>query len=321
MREAAFVEQNKKKWTDFERNLKLNIVSNPDKLATQYNELSNDLAYAQTFYPNSKTQEYLNELAIYAHQSIYKDRKNSSNQLANLFKYDVPNAVYKIRKPLFYSLLIFTLASVIGWISSVYDDSFVRFVLSDGYVDETIERIKDGNPAGIYGESGEVGSFLGITINNIKVAFYAFVLGIFFSVGSGYILFSNGIMVGAFHYMFHKYGVLPEAMSAIWIHGAFELSVIVIAGGCGIAIGNSFMFPKTLKRMDSFKQTTKTASIVLLSTIPFFIVAGFLEGFVTRHYQVNIFLSLSIILVCLSIIVFYYVLYPILIHKKTPWKN
>src|SRR5690606_39561752 len=114
------------------------------------------------------------------------------------------------------------------------------------------------------------------------------------SVGSFYILLINDIMVGSFHYMFSQYGVLDEAMRAIWIHGTIDLSVIVMAGGRGIALGNSILFPKTYTRLESFKRAAKQASKVLISTVPFFIVAGFLEGFVTRHYQVSIWLSLLI---------------------------
>ena len=316
MREAAFVEQNKQKWLDFEHNLKNKVSDNPDLLATQYNELTNDLAYAQTFFPDSKTKNYLNELSIFAHQVIYKDHKNSSNQLVNFFTVDVPLVVFKYRKSLLYSFLITLLATAIGWLSSVYDDTFVRMFLGDYYVDSTIERIKEGNPAGIYGESGELGSFLGITINNVKVAFTAFAFGIFFSVGTGYILFSNGIMLGTFMHLFYKYDVFWEAMSAVWIHGAFEISVIIIAGGCGLALGNSFMFPKTYTRVDSFKRAVKDSSMILISTVPFFIVAGFLEGFVTRYYQVSWYLSLSIIIVCFSIILFYYVYYPWKVSKN-----
>src|SRR5690606_22232095 len=166
----------------------------------------------------------------------------------------------------------------------------------------------------------EVGSALAITINNVRVAFLAFVLGVFYSIGTGYILFSNGIMVGAFHHLFFRYGVLEEAMSAIWIHGAIELSVIVIAGGCGLAVGNSFMFPKSYTRLESFKQGIRTASKVLVSTVPFFIVAGFLEGFVTRHYQFSIWMCLAIIVLSFIAILYFYVLRPYQLAKRNGWK-
>lgn len=282
----------------------------PDDLASNYIELTNDLAYAQTFYGKSKTEQYLNELAIRAHQLIYKDQKSSNNKLLHFFKHEIFEAIWHIRRPLLYALLIFLLANLIGIVSSKYDNDFVRLIMGDSYVNMTIENIKKGNPAAVYQSGSEWGGALAITINNVKVAFYAFIFGLFASVGTGYILLINGIMVGSFHYMFYQYGVLDEAMSAIWIHGTIELSVIVIAGGCGIALGNSILFPKTYTRLESFKRAAKQASKVLISTVPFFIVAGFLEGFVTRHYQVSIWLSLLIIVVSGIAIIYFYLIKP-----------
>lgn len=321
MREASFIEKNKEKWLLIENNLKNKATIHPDELASNYIELTNDLAYSQTFYPTSKTKEYLNELAVFAHQSIYKDQKISNNQFLHFFTYDIPKAVYESRKSLLYSFIIFAIATLIGIISAKYDEGFIRLILGDHYVDTTIENIKNGDPAAIYASGSAAGSALMITINNIKVAFMAFTFGIFLSVGTGYILLSNGIMLGAFHAIFYKHQVLGLAMSAIWIHGAFEISVIIIAGACGLMVGNSFLYPKTHTRIESFKQSVKKAGIILVSTIPFFIVAGTLEGFVTRHYQFSLFLSLLIIFSSLSIIVFYYIIYPYKLAKKHLWKN
>lgn len=321
MREASFVDINKNKWLEIEQNLKNKTTIDPDELAGNYIELTNDLAYVQTFYPESKTKDYLNELAIFAHQSIYRDQKASSNQFMHFFKYTVPKAVYEGRKPLLYSFLIFCVAVVIGVLSAHYDNQFVRLILGDYYVNNTIDNIKNGNPAAIYGSGSALGSALMITINNIRVAFMAFAFGILLSVGSGVVLFKNGIMLGAFHYMFYKYGVLGTAMSAIWIHGTFEISVIIISGGCGIMIGNSFLFPKTYTRKESFKKNIRKAGTILVSTIPFFIVAGTLEGFVTRYYNFSLTLSLFIIATCLVIIVFYYIIYPLKLAKQNQWKT
>ena len=320
MREASFIERNKEKWILIESNLRNKINVDPDVLASEYIELTNDLAYAQTFYPRSKTKDYLNELAILAHQQLYKDQKSSENQFRHFVQQEIPEAIWQIRRPLLYSLLIFCLAIAIGFISAEFDMDFVRLILGDYYVDMSVANIQAGNPAGVYQGGSEIGSALAITINNVRVAFLAFVLGVFYRVGTGYILFTNGIMVGAFHHLFFKHGVMQEAMSAIWIHGAIELSVIVIAGGCGIAMGNSILFPKSYTRLESFKRTTKTASKVLLSTIPFFILAGFLEGFVTRHYQVSIWLCVTIIIASFMAIIYFYIIKPTTLARINGWK-
>ncbi|MCW2261919.1 MULTISPECIES: stage II sporulation protein M [Sphingobacterium] len=320
MREASFIERNKEKWLSIENNLSIHVDVNPDELASNYIELTNDLAYAQTFYPESRTKDYLNELAILAHQKIYKDQKASENKLKHFFSYEIPYAVWEMRRPLLFSFLIFLLASIIGFLSAHYDENFVRLILGDAYVDQSIDNIRKGDPAAIYASGNNFGSALAITINNVRVAFLAFTFGVFFSVGTGYILFSNGIMLGAFHYMFYEYGVLQKAMSAIWIHGTIEISVIIIAGGCGLMLGNSFLFPKSYSRMEAFIRAAKLSMKVLASTIPFFILAGTLEGFVTRYYHISMTMCLLIIIITLVMILYYYILRPFQLAKINQWK-
>ena len=316
MREAHFIDKNKAKWSEIEYNLKNKLNVHPDILANNYIKITNDLAFAQTYYPKSKTKDYLNELALFAHQSIYKDQRTSSNQFVEFFVNDVPNVVYKNRKFLLYSFLIFSLAVLIGVLSSHLDPDFTRLILGDDYVNKTLVNIKKGDPAAIYKGGSETGSTLVITINNIKVAFYAFTLGLFFSIGTGYILFSNGIMLGAFHYMFYQEGVLGKAMSAIWMHGTIEISVIIIAGACGLMLGNGFMFPGTLSRRKSLTIKAKEAVMILVSTIPMFMIAGFIEGFITRLYDVNLYISLFVILLSIVLIVWYYVIFPFLKNRQ-----
>lgn len=316
MREAAFVKQNKEKWIVFEKAIAFSSKISPDELADQYIHLTNDLAYAQTYYQESKTLLYLNSLASQAHQKIYKNKKESKNRIVDFWKVEFPLFFYQHHKTLFYSFLIFAIATAIGVVSTLYDDSFVRLILGDSYVNETLNNIDKGDPTAIYKSGSEIGSFLGITINNIRVAFIAYALGVFTSVGTAYVLFSNGVMLGAFFTMFYNQGLLFEASKNVWLHGTIEISVIVVAGAAGLIMGNSILFPKTYSRKVSFVKGAKDGLKVVVSTIPFFIIAGFIEGFITRYSQMPTTLALTIILASLALILYYYIIYPIILNKK-----
>ncbi len=324
MREASFVKQNKEKWIGFENALDNNVKINPDDLASYYIQLTNDLSYAQTYYPESKTLLYLNSLASQAHQKIYITKKETKNKIISFWRDEFPLFFYQYHKTLLYAFLIFMAAVTIGAVSTLNDDSFVRLILGDAYVNMTIENIEKGEPMAVYKGGSSIGSFLGITINNIRVAIIAFSLGVFFSVGTIYVLFSNGIMLGAFITFFYNYGIL-EKTSTVWLHGTFEISVIVIAGCAGLVMGNSFLFPETYSRRVAFMKGAKDGLKIVVSTIPFFIVAGFIEGFITRYgEQMPWFIAYGIIFLSLFIIVYYYIIYPIALHKvltkpQIPW--
>ena len=155
-----------------------------------------------------------------------------------------------------------------------------------------------------------------ITLNNIKVSFYAFTAGLVFSFGSGLVLLYNGVMLGAFHYLFYEAGLLGQSVRTIWIHGALEISAIVIAGGAGLVIGNSFLFPGTYTRLESFQRGARDGMKIVIGLVPLFVVAGFLEGFVTRYTAMPLWLSLLIIGGSFTFIFWYVGLYPRYLAKQ-----
>ena len=317
MREIAFIKQNKKKWLDFEQALAGNSIKSPDEMANLYIQLMNDLSYAQTYYKKSKTVIYLNHLASQIYQKIYKTKRTESNRLVYFFKTEVPMLVFVYKRYILYAFVLFFTTVAIGVVSAVYDVDFVRLILGDGYVNLTLENIKNGNPVAIYGDSSNWGSFIGITINNLKVGLMAYLYGIFAGIGTFYIALQNGIMLGAFQYMFYEQNVFWKSVRGIWIHGSMEIFGIVIETAAGFILGASILFPRTYSRINSFKIGFLNSFKIYLSTIPFTIAAGFLEGFITRYSdEMPHWASVSIILITLSIISYYYLIYPFVVNRK-----
>lgn len=316
MREAAFVKQNKDKWVTFENVIDNNAKISPDELSALYIEITDHLSYAQTFYPKSKTLFYLNSLSAKAHQKIYKTKKESKGRIFSFFLKEFPSQFYQHQKQLLISFLVFALFCIIGAYSAANEQAFVRSILGDAYVNMTLDNIDKGDPMRVYKEMQEMNMFLGITINNIRVGLMAYVLGIFLGLGTLYVLMQNAIMLGAFQYFFYDKGLLWESVRTIWIHGTIEISVIIVAGCAGLVVGKSILFPGTYTRLQSFINGIKDGLKIIISTVPFFIIAGFLEGFVTRQTQMPDWLAISIISTSLALIVYYYIIYPIQLHKK-----
>ena len=318
MREIAFIKTNKEKWLEFEQAIFGKAKKNPDEMANLYIQLMNDLSYAQTYYAKSKTVVYLNYLASQIYQKIYKTKRTESNRLVYFFKTEVPLLLYEYKRYLVYAFALFFISVSFGVVSAQYDTDFVRLILSDGYVNETLENIKKGNPVAIYKSGSNWGSFIGITFNNLKVGMMCYVFGIFGGIGTFYFSLQNGIMLGSFQYFFFQQGVFWKSVRGIWIHGSMEIFAIVIETAAGYILGASILFPKTYSRMNSFKIGFKNSFKIFLSTVPFTIAAGFLEGFITR-YSIDMpnWLSSFIILFTLAIIAFYYLIYPFIVHNKT----
>jgi uncharacterized membrane protein SpoIIM required for sporulation len=288
----------------------------PDKLSDLYIEITDDLSFAKSFYPNSNTVVYLNSVAATAHLKIYKTKKEGKNKIIKFFKTEFPLEFYQHQKQLLIAFTVFAFFVFVGAFSAATDIDFVRLILGDGYVNMTLENIDKGDPMAVYKDANEIEMFLGITINNIRVAMFAFLFGMLFSIGTLYIMMQNGIMLGSFLYFFYDKDLLWESSRTIWIHGTIEISVIVIAGCAGMVLGNGLLFPKTYTRLESFKRSVKAGLKIMVSTIPFFVIAGFLEGFVTRHTEMPDWLALLIIGTSFFTIIYYYIIYPIKLTKK-----
>lgn len=289
----------------------------PDEQAEVFIELTDDLAYSRTFYPNSKTTKYVNEMAVKVHQSIYKNQKERKSRILDFWTTEVPLLFYKHRIKLLASFIIFTLSIAIGALSASNDGTFIRLILGDQYVNMTLENIKEGDPLGVYKSADQIQMFLQITINNIMVSIYAMLFGFLFtSIGTGFLLFRNGVMVGAFFTFLIQQGVGKTAFLTVMIHGTIELSAIVIAGCAGFVIGGGVLFPGTFSRLESFKQGAKDAVKISIGLIPIFVVAGFIESFVTRHYQVHWLINLTIIVLSAIFVLWYFVFHPIIVHRR-----
>lgn len=318
MKEVAFIKKNKDKWLAFEQSLSANNQENADKMADAYIHLLNDLSFAQTYYPKSKTTDYLNYLVAQIYLKIYKTKRVERNRFVYFFTHEVPDVMYRHRKTMYAAMLMFLFFVIIGALSARYDESFVRLILGDNYVNMTLENIDKGDAMAVYKSGGAVGSFVGITVNNILVALKAYLYGLSVGLLTFVIAMQNGIMLGAFQYFFYRHGVFADSLRGIWLHGAMEIFSIVVSTAAGFILAASILFPKTYSRMKSFKIGFQESLKVILSTLPFFVAAGFIEGFVTRYSNtMPLWLNVLIIIGTLLLISFYYLIYPYILHKKS----
>lgn len=316
MKEFTFIRNNIDKWQRAEIIISDADSQSPDRLAEVYTDLTSDLAFAQTHYPDSRITIYLNKLSSVLHNSIYRNKREKWTRILTFWTQEVPLVMYDARKLLLASFLIFLISMLIGVMSQCFDHDFCRIILGDYYVDMTLDNIAKGKPMAVYDSDGELNMFLGITFNNIRVSFLMFVSGILTSIATGAYLFQNSVMLGCFETFFAQRGLLYESFLAVFLHGTLEISAIIIAAAGGLAIGNGWLFPGTYSRLVSFRRGAKRGLKIVAGTVPVFILAGFIEGFVTRHTEVPDAIRLAFILLSLAFVIGYFVILPQIRHRQ-----
>ncbi|MBQ2127534.1 MAG: stage II sporulation protein M [Prevotella sp.] len=310
MKEVTFIRQNIEKWRDVELMVENSVETAPDVQADAYIDLTSDLAYAQTHFPQSRITLYLNNLASALHNQIYRNKRESISRLVTFWTQEIPQTIWEARHALMASFIIFVISVTIGLVSQLGDDSFARLILGDQYVDMTLDNIAKGEPMAVYDSGAETEMFLGITWNNVKVSFMVFVMGVFTSLGTGFLLFQNGVMVGSFQTFFFQQGLGFESMLAIWLHGTLEIWAIIVSGAAGITLGNGWLMPGTYGRLTSFMMAARRGLKIIVGTVPIFVMAGFIEGFATRHTEWPTWLRLTIIGASALFIGYYYLYLP-----------
>lgn len=312
MREARFVALNKNKWKMMEKWQELNS----EVLAANFVELSDDLSYARTFYPGSDSERYLNQLISHYQVNVNSGKVERKQGIVFFWKQEFPLLLASRYKTFGFAFLVFAISVVLGIFSAAHDMDFLRLIVGDNYVNKTLDNIAAGKPMGVYNNQDEWTMFVQITINNIKVAFNAFAFGLLFSAGTVWILFFNGIMLGAFQYFFYQHDLLFHSMLSLWAHGTFEITAIIIAGGAGLIMGNSFLFPGTYTRLYSFRRGALTGIKVVVGLIPFFILAGWIESFITRYADQTPEVGAVCVLLSVIGVIFYFVVYPYWLYRK-----
>jgi uncharacterized membrane protein SpoIIM required for sporulation len=319
LKEITFLKQNYQKWQQFEDLLNSNLGQNPDALADLFIRITDDLSWAHTFYPGSNTEKYLNDLAARIHQEIYKNKKEKSSRLITFWTQEIPRTMAKHRLNLLIVFMIFAVSVWIGAISAQHDPKFVRIILGDRYVDETLERMTHNDPLGVYKGDSQFAMFFQIAVNNSLVALFCILAGLFGWMGVALMQFRNGVMLGAFLYFLGEHGYFHEAMLTVWIHGVIEIFCILVAGAAGMAFGNGLWFPGAWPRGVSFARGAREALRIGVGLIPFFFLAAFFEGFVTRYTEMNDYGRMAIIATTFIFVNYYFVVLPALIvyRKKS----
>ena len=312
MREGLFIRKNIEKWKQYQ----YEAAENPDEMANQFTELVNDLGYSKTFYPHSKVTQYLNGLSSRTYLGIYKNKREESSRIWRFWKTELPLTIRRNHRMVLYAFILFTSFAILAAFSAAHDETFVRGVLGDGYVEMTEDNIAKGDPFGVYKDENEMNMFFMIVVNNIYVSYRVFVMGIILGLGTVYQMFLNGVMVGAFQYYFFGKGLGWESVLVIWIHGTLEISSIILSGAAGLILGNSFLFPGTRKRLHSLMRGGKDGMMIMIGITPILIIAALLEGFVTRYSSMPKYISISILLISFLFVVWYFVIYPIRLQKK-----
>jgi uncharacterized membrane protein SpoIIM required for sporulation len=256
------------------------------ELTRLYPGVAVDAARARMLKIDPATQQRINRLAIAAHGLLYRRPPvHISTAVWSFFSRDYPRLLRRMWPYAVFATLLFLVAGV-GAFASVRLRPSTAYLLVPGRIDMPDHKrgLSPDDIAERFRKMPHPPMAAGIISNNVSVAFSVFALGITGGIGTCLLLFVNGVMLGALASHFANHGLSYPFWSFILPHGVLEIMAILIAAGAGLRMGFSLVAPGQLTRGASLRAGAREAVMLVLGTIPMFIVAGAVEGFITPSY-------------------------------------
>lgn len=279
-----FVKQHRDEWKELEQfvtTLQKRSSSltgaNINQFYRLYQKSAQHLSYCQTYFPKEDVTQYLNGLVAKSHNLLYKDQMSSFQQIRYFFSTKFIGLLLEQWKAVVIAMILFTFGAL-GSFISVMNDPLHLYSILPGQIANNVDPEQLGKNAGAVDASLMSAS---IMTNNIQVAIFAFAGGVTFGFITVYLLIYNGIILGALAALFWHYGKSYDFWAYIVPHGMIELTAIFIAGGAGLLMGYKLLVPGEYTRGFQLKQQAKRSVQMMLGTIPLFVIAGVIEGFIT----------------------------------------
>lgn len=283
MKEEQFIKVNSDTWKELE-NFSVRINKKGIKALSSmevkqflhiFRKCSHHLAYARTHYPKSNIVIYLNSLLGKCQSYIYAVKKGSFRQFIKYIGYDFPEFLKENRIYILISFGFFAFGLILSLMLVLINTDYANIFLPQS----TVMGVKSGHTGGGQWNYPLMSST--IMINNITVSLKAFVFGITLGLGTIYVLFYNGAVLGSLTALIYLYGKPLNYWSLILPHGVFELTAIFISGAAGLIIAKSILIPGEYTRKNSLIAGAKKSVSMILGVIVMLVIAGIIEGFFT----------------------------------------
>jgi uncharacterized membrane protein SpoIIM required for sporulation len=222
----------------------------------------------------------LGVLTARGHQLVYAQDDFGIDKLRRLFGVDFPAAVRAHRLHVLAALVVFAAPLFIVGVMSYLDPGFILSIHDASVVDGYEKMYGDADgPIGRRTAATDWAMFGHYIRNNIGIAFQCFAGGLFFGIGSLFVVAVNGALGGSVAGYLTWRGHGENFYSFVITHGAFELTGIVLAGAAGLALGHALLVPGRRSRLAALQLAARRAIVIVYGMTAMFVVAAALEAF------------------------------------------
>jgi uncharacterized membrane protein SpoIIM required for sporulation len=249
-----------------------------EELVTLHRQVVADFAFSRTHFGPVGTTERLRALGFDGHRALTPPEGAWVRRLRIFYGTTYPQLFRATLPFLGVAITCFLGFTLLGFVVASVTPEFAAIWIGRSGVDQLQrgEIWTDGLhivPPSVMSAS--------IFTNNIGVGIVAWAGGAVFGLGSAFVLGSNGAMFGSILALAWQNRVLDRVFAFIAGHGPLELFLIVSCSAAGFVLADGLVRPTDLPRRIRFGAAARDSVQLMLGTIPWFVLLGIIEGFVS----------------------------------------
>lgn len=271
-------------WDDFEKRLadpRRHAASHADleTLALQYRQVLHDHGLALARYPGTGVARRLGALALQGTHALQWDRGDRMPGLGSFFLRSFPRSFRRHLPYLGAVTLLFVTAVLFGLTLGIAQPAVGTSLLGPA----AVQGMREGH---LWTESlvttvPPAFSSSRIATNNMSVALLGWAGGALAGLGTLYVVVLNGLMLGAIVAATVHYGLAGDILVFMSAHGPLELTLILVSAAGGLALGHALVAAEDRPRALVLQEASRESLVLLLGCLPWFVVLGFVESFVS----------------------------------------
>jgi uncharacterized membrane protein SpoIIM required for sporulation len=253
------------------------------RLPILYRATLSGLSVARAISLDRSLLNYLEALGARAYLCVYGVRERPGPLLAAFFTHRLPQAVRRAWPHIALITAVLALGVLAAWLLTAQDPSYYgSFVSSDMQSGRSVRSTTEELRATLHGDDKRVdrlGAFAAFLFShNAQIGMMSFALGFALAVPTIALIFYQGLTLGAFLALFQSHGLLFELGAWLSIHGATELTALVLSGAAGLKLGTAVLLGGREPRLVRLAREGREAAVVMMGAVLLFLLAGLLEG-------------------------------------------
>lgn len=263
-----------------------------EELAVLYRQVLHDASFAAVRFPDTSLARRLRRAALRANRWLRREGRSRLPSPWSFVTEVFPATFQRLLPQVGIAGALFALAAFFGFAIAAVEPAAASLFLPAAALDGLTRGELWTDSVFAMAPSGVISSQ--IATNNLSVAITAWAGGALAGLGSLWISLLNGVMLGSVLAATAHYSMMSELLEFVAAHGPLEISLILVSAGAGLHLGTAWVRATDAPRTEVLARAGRDSLVVVLGCLPWILLLGFVEGFVSPSASVPLAVKVAV---------------------------